>query len=1008
MSRARLETQSRCYDARTGAHLGVFASSGLNAPTGLAFDSAGNLYVANSGNNTIEMFTTNGVGSVFANAGLSSPQCLAFNSGGGLYVANGGDGTIMALWAGGAGLYATNVWAIGLAFDGAFHLYASDGYEIWQINNPWSKYYFTGCFGSRGLAVDSAGYLYAAETVNTQSTIMKFTLPSGSGLVFATNGLSDPWGLAFDSGGYLYVANNGNGTIERFAPDGTDLGVFASGLSGSEYIAIRAGSPPLIVGCPSSITARADGLSGAIVSYTSSAGGGCGGATITCSPPSGSLFPIGTTTVSCVATDSCGQTANCAFTVTIEEPPLLAVCSPNITFRATDSSGAKVFYNSSTSGGCSGASITCNPPSGSTFPIGTTTVSCLATDACGQTDSCAFTVTVVKPPLVAICPANILVAATNSSGTTVSYTCSTSGGCTGGASITCSPPSGSFFPIGTTTVSCLATDVCGQAASCAFSVTVKALDSGGTVTGCTEADLRAAMLGGGVVTFACDGTIRLGSPLSVLTDTVLDGRNHKVTISGGGAVQLVYVADNVRLTILNLSFADGVSTNGGALFNAGGSVYATNCVFTGNRAAGPDGSSSAPDGITGAGGAVYNTGSFIASQCAFVLNAAQGGRGADGSTNVWTQGPPGGNGGWGAGGAFFNLGVATFERSLFASNTATGGSGGRGSAADLIRNPQVWATRGGPGGPGAGGALCNESAVSLVNCTLAYNKGTGGSGGMGGSQVSGYGSPWYGVFGVSGGDAIGGVYTVGLLTMTNCTAASNSGSGGTGGDGGPCSDHQGRGGEGGMAVGAIYVQQLPAMLINCIAACNSSIGGRGGYGCYDGPSNATVCGYSPKGMDYHTNCYGSMSDLGHNLSSDQCFTNTTSLNNTDPKLGPLADNGGATFSMSLLPGSPAIDAGNTSLAPATDQRGVPRPFWLAADIGAFEFWPTLRASPSGSGGIDILASGISGQTCRLLVSSNLLNWMSLATNQIGSGGTVLFNVNCPPGSACRFYRLVMP
>ena len=731
------------YELSTGAYLGVFARNGLTAPTGLAFDSVGNLYVANSGNNTVEMFTTNGVGSVFANTTLNSPQGLApapFDQPA-VYAANGGDGTIAALWAGGAGLYATNVWPIGLAFDATGKLYASDGYEIWQVvmlAGYTVKYYFADCPGSRGLAFDSAGNLYAARTVNTNSTIMKFTLPWGFSSVFATNGLSDPWGLAFDSVGRLYVANHGNGTIRRFAPNGTDLGVFASGLSGPEFIAIRAGSPPLVVGCPSNVTVRADGLNGTIVSYTSSAGSGCGGASVTCSPPSGSLFPIGATTVSCVATDSCGQTANCAFTVTVVKPPLVAVCSPNITFPATDSNGAQVSYTSSPSGGCSGASITCNPASGSTFPIGTTTVSCVATDACGQTASCAFTVTVVKPPLAAVCPTNILVAATGPSGATVFYTSSTSGGCSG-ASITCNPPSGSFFPIGTTTVSCLATDACGQTASCAFSVMVKALGSGGTVTDCTEAALRTAMLGGGVVTFACDGTIRLSSPLSVLTDTVLDGNSHKVTIGGNSAVRLVYVSTNVRLTILNLSFADGVSPNGGALFNAGGSVYATNCVFTGNHATGADGSSSVRDGVTGAGGAVYNAGSFIASQCAFVLNGAQGGRGADGSPDVLPQPPPAGNGGWGEGGAFCNLGVATFERSLFASNSATGGSGGRGSPGDLSsypQNPMSYATRGGRGGAGAGGGLYNLNAVSLVNCTLAYNKGNGGNGGVGGYQIS--------------------------------------------------------------------------------------------------------------------------------------------------------------------------------------------------------------------------------------------------------------------------------
>ena len=51
--------------------------------------------------------------------------------------------------------------------------------------------------------------------------------------------------------------------------------------------------------------------------------------------------------------------------------------------------------------------------------------------------------------------------------------------------------------------------------------------------------------------------------------------------------------------------------------------------------------------------------------------------------------------------------------------------------------------------------------------------------------------------------------------------------------------------------------------------------------------------------------------------------------------------------MALLPGSPAIDAGDTSLAPATDQRGFPRPAGAAADIGAFEYgsvMPTLAIS----------------------------------------------------------------
>jgi sugar lactone lactonase YvrE len=88
------------YDSVTGSNLGTFASTGLDHPTGLAFDSAGNLYVANSGNDTIEKFTASGgilstTGSVFASTGVGSgAQGLAFDSAGNLYVANSANNTI--------------------------------------------------------------------------------------------------------------------------------------------------------------------------------------------------------------------------------------------------------------------------------------------------------------------------------------------------------------------------------------------------------------------------------------------------------------------------------------------------------------------------------------------------------------------------------------------------------------------------------------------------------------------------------------------------------------------------------------------------------------------------------------------------------------------------------------------------------------------------------------------------------------------------------------------------
>ena len=224
----------------------------------------------------------------------------------------------------------------------------------------------------------------------------------------------------------------------------------------------------------------------------------------------------------------------------------------------------------------------------------------------------------------------------------------------------------------------------------------------------------------------------------------------------------------------------------------------------------------------------------------------------------------------------------------------------------------------------------------------------------------------------------------------SCTLAFNWASGGSGGAGGfpgVGSNHgpAGAPGTNGPSLGGGGIRVSGAWLVNTLLATNAP----------------------------GSNCSGTISDAGHNLSSDAsgAFTNTGSLNNTDPKLGPLANNGGPTLTMALLAGSPAIDAGDSAAAPATDQRGFPRPAGLAADIGAFEYgsrMPTIAVSRSDATGLNILASGNAGQPCRLLSSPDLSSWVPIATNQIGNDGTILFNDNCAPGGACRFYRLVMP
>ena len=87
-------------------------------------------------------------------------------------------------------------------------------------------------------------------------------------------------------------------------------------------------------------------------------------------------------------------------------------------------------------------------------------------------------------------------------------------------------------------------------------------------------------------------------------------------------------------------------------------------------------------------------------------------------------------------------------------------------------------------------------------------------------------------------------------------------------------------------------------------------------------------------------CSGLSTSLDYNLIGDDINCGFApvigDLVNVAPLLGPLRDNGGPTFTHALLPGSPAVDAGDDNAAPATDQRGVIRPQGEAGDIGAYE------------------------------------------------------------------------
>lgn len=524
---------------------------------------------------------------------------------------------------------------------------------------------------------------------------------------------------------------------------------------------------------------------------------------------------------------------------------------------------------------------------------------------------------------------------------------------------------------------------------------------GAVVTELTEAALREAIAGGGTVTFAVDGTIPLASTIVITGDVVLDATGHQVTISGGQSVGVFRVNPAVHFGAMNLAIANSRATNGGALYNDGGTVDLVGAILTGNVATNANGLS--------CGGAIFNaSGTINATRCTFALNVASGG--TPGSYNYGANGLNG----WGA--ATFNLGSLNVAGCSFVQNSATGGTGMWGSSG------LPYGGTGGSGGSAMGGAIYSVGPLTLNATLIASNIVVGGTGGMGGGGMSAGCAAGYGGAGGTGGNAYGaGLYATGVVAVVNCTFAHNNAVAGLGGPGGYGQNGfchgiiipgvPGAPGVMGSALGGINLTQSQSAFTNCTVAFNHGGGIRNVSGTAS-LVNTLLCSNEPSG-----NGIGSLIDSGHNLSSDAscAFTNASSMNNTDPLLASLANNGGPTWTMALQPGSPAIDAGDTTVAPATDQRGYLRSAGATADIGAFEFAalppvPVLTMVQTGSSTFEVRCAWAGGtnQTCRLLLSADMLGWNPCATNQFDTNGTVVFGVAYDPAAAPRFYRLSVP
>jgi energy-coupling factor transporter ATP-binding protein EcfA2 len=232
---------------------------------------------------------------------------------------------------------------------------------------------------------------------------------------------------------------------------------------------------------PGDMTVEATSPAGATVNYPASATDLVDGPVpVPCTPASGEPFSLGVTTVNCSAADRAGNSATGSFTVTVRDgtPPVLEL-PKDMTVEATTRGGATVAYPASATDTVDGpVPITCAPPSGSFFKLGTTTVTCSAADKAGNTATGSFTVTVRDTPPTLVLPKHIEEDTDSPYGKTVQYTVLATDLVDDTVPVTCTPASGSFFKLGTTTVTCSATDSAGNTAKGGFTVTVELVEIG--------------------------------------------------------------------------------------------------------------------------------------------------------------------------------------------------------------------------------------------------------------------------------------------------------------------------------------------------------------------------------------------------------------------------------------------------------------------------------------------------------------------------------------------------
>ncbi len=478
--------------------------------------------------------------------------------------------------------------------------------------------------------------------------------------------------------------------------------------------------------------------------------------------------------------------------------------------------------------------------------------------------------------------------------------------------------------------------------------------SGGTLSlsGCTILGNASAAKGGGL--YNSGGTLSLSG--CAISGNTASGSGGDVYNNGG------------TLTLTGCTISDGgPSANshlyfGGGLFNNGGSASLSGCTISDNTA-------------SATGGGLYNKSGLLSlSDCTISGNASVAGAGLYNnrgtltlagctiSDNALNFNTPDGivSGAYSGGGLQSLVGTLTMTGCSISGNSAAKGAGlfitaVRTTLSDCaISGNSAAASRGFPTNPNGGGMYSVGSPVSLAGCIISGNSASAG----GGLCLTGDSKGTLTNVTVSGNSALaagGGLYFTGgsTGTFTNVTVTGNSAA---------------------TKGGALYLNGgSTAALTNATVAANSASNGGGLYLTGSSPN----FGASSASL---TNTIVAGQTSGGDTAGAGSISGTNNVIGVNPELAPLGDYGGPTFTMALLPDSPAKGGGTSVGVPATDQRGFAR--GPSVDIGAFQ-------SQSSALTVNATADGVGSNPGQLTLrqSVNLANVLASAVS-IGFDPTV--------------------